>query len=371
MDMYRQLKGDVRVLHCPENLGNNAKLLSDYEKKQGIHSWSISLRKEAFGFVADQTLVNSGSFLLGELARWRLLWIALRHFDVIHFNNGKTIMPHRVPFKSVKKRTNVITAILYSIYAYIFEGLDLPILRAFGKDIYVTVQGSDARLSTHYTQRHKPQILAELNPDYLSPIADRYKKNRISKMEKYATSIFCLNPDLLRNFSAKAKFLPYYNIDTAQIKPHAIFDNDSIHIVHAPSKRDIKGTKYILEAIANIQKNDSRIKFTLVENLSNQDAQKVYDRADLFIDQLIVGWYGGVAVEVMARGVPVLCFLDFPLEISDTKLHDIKSNIPIINTSIETIERDLTNLLKNDKSVVKEIGDQSRIFVDRMHRLSL
>ena len=369
MDMYHHLKPEGRVLHCPDNLGNNAKLLSDHEKEKGINSWSISLRKEAFGFEADQTLAKSGSFFWGELARWKLLWIAVRNFDVIHFNNGKTIMPHRVPFESVKRRTNTITATLYSVYAFMFEGLDLPILRALGKDIYVTVQGSDARLSTHYTELHKPAVLSDLNADYLSPIADNYKKKRIRKIEKYATSIFCLNPDLLKNFSDKARFIPYYNVDASKIQTHSVFDNDSIHIVHAPSKRDIKGTKYILEAITNIQKNDSRIRFTLVENISNQDAQKIYDSADLFIDQLIVGWYGGVAVELMARGVPVLCFLDFPRETPDTNLRDIQSNIPIINTSIETLESDLINLLKRDKLAMKEVGDRSRLFTDELHTL--
>ncbi len=367
--MYQQLKTGARVLHCPDNVGNNAKLLSDHEKKTGIDSWSISLRKDTFGFNADQTLVSSGSFFWGELARWKLLWIAARHFDVVHFNNGKTIMPHRIPFESIKKRTNTVTAILYSIYSFILEGADLRILRALGKEMYATYQGSDARFSAHYTERHRPEVLSELNRDYLSSVADLFKERRIARIEKYAAAIYCLNPDLLKNFSSKAQFVPYYNVDVSKVTPHSIFDDDIIHIVHAPSKRDIKGSKYIVKAVENIKKSNSRIQFTMVENMSNKDARKIYDKADLFIDQLIVGWYGGAAVELMARGVPTMCYIDSTATDSEGTLNRVLSNLPIIKTSIETIEHDLSTLLKQDRTVLKEAGENSRLFVEAIHRI--
>ena len=360
---YTELNQSSRILHCPENLGNNAKRLSDHEKKLGFNSWSISLRKEAYGFEADQTLVKSGSFILGELARWRLLWIAVLNYDIIHFNNGKTIMPHRVPFSSVRNRTNALIALLYSIYSLIFEGLDLWILKAFGKTIYFTYQGSDARYSTHYTNLHDDQVLASLNKDYLSASADRYKQKRIKRSEKYADAIYCLNPDLLRNFSSKASFVPYYNIDVTEVEPHDVFTNETIHIVHAPSKRDIKGTKYILKAVEDIQKTDSRIRFTLVENLSNSDAQKVYNTADLFIDQLIVGWYGGVSVELMARGVPVMCFMEDTSDIANFK----QFKTTILNTSIAMLERDLRELLASPLKDLNTWGKSSREFAINHH----
>ena len=367
--MYKDTTNTTRILHCPDNLGNNAKQLSDYQKEQGLNSWSISPRKEQFGFEADQTLVKSGSFVLGEFARWRLLWIAIFNFDVIHFNNGRTIMPHRLPFASVRKRTNSIVAALYVIYAWVLEGKDLFILKALGKKIYFTYQGSDARLSSHYFQLHSGDVLTELNPDYLSPKADQYKLRRIKRTEKYAEGIICLNPDLLTYFSSKAKFQPYYNIDLNEIKPHKILESNTVHIVHAPSKRDIKGTKYIVNAINELREKNSNLRFSLVEGMSNRKAQKIYDTADIFIDQLIVGWYGGVAVELMARGVPVMCFINSSTDIQDTQIQSIESKLPILKTSIETIKTDLENLLKLNKAEIRAIGENSRIFVNEEHRL--
>lgn len=352
-------------MHCPENLGNNAKRLSDYEKSLGFKSFSISLRKESFGFEADQTLVKSGSFALGELARWKLLLLAISNYDVIHFNNGKTIMPHRIPFESIRKRTNIFTALLYTPYAWLLEGKDIFLLKLMGKRLYFTFQGSDARLSTHYTALHPTKVLAKLNPDYISARADAYKTKRIARAEKHADKIYCLNPDLLRNFSSKAKFRPYYNVDTHEVAPHNIFENDTIHIVHAPSKRDIKGTSYILEAVNNICLTQKNIRFTLVENLSNKDAQKVYDTADLFIDQLIVGWYGGVSVELLARGVPVICFLADTSNLPQAK--NLTTTLPIFNSSIDTIQTDLENILKRPKNELKTWGKSGIGFVQQFH----
>jgi len=355
----------TRILHCPENLGGNAKRLSDHEKGHGFKSWSISLRKEVFGFEADQTLVKSGSFLLGELARWKLLWLAVTGYDVIHFNNGKTIMPHRIPFSSIRKRTNLLIALLYTPYSWLFEGKDLCFLKLVGKQISFTFQGSDARLSSHYTALHPAKVIEKLNPDYVSARADSYKLKRIARAEKFADEIYCLNPDLLRNFSARAKFRPYYNVDTHEIAPHEVFADDTVHIVHAPSKRDIKGTSYIVEAVNNICSTKPNVRFTLVENLSNEDAQKIYDTADLFIDQLIVGWYGGVSVELLARGVPVICFM---ADTSDLPQVEVLTNaVPICNSNINTIEADLEEILKRPKDELKRCGESGVEFVKKFH----
>lgn len=362
----RSVKGE-RILHCPENVGNNARRLAEIERSQGAISWSISLRKEAFGFQADQTLVPSGSFMRGELARWKLLWIALSQYEIIHFNNGKTIMPHRLPFKSLKKRSNLFIASFYYLYSLIFEGKDLYLLKLFSKKIYFTFQGSDARYSSHFNEIHSSDVLSGLNADYLSPAADRFKKKRIKRARRCANKIFCLNPDLLKNLGSDAKFIPYYNVDISSITAQSIFQNKSIHIVHAPSKKDIKGTKYIVEAIKQLQKKHN-IKFTLIEGLTNKEAQKIYDTADLLIDQLIVGWYGGVAVELMARGVPVICFLnEKDLEQIDK---EFINDLPVIKSNIKTITQDLHELILRPSKELESIGVLSRKFVLKHHEIN-
>src|SRR5262249_38314037 len=62
---------------------------------------------------------------------------------------------------------------------------------------------------------------------------------------------------------------------------------------------------------AALQELASRFDFEYVpiRSVSHEDAMKLYRSADLVIDQLLAGWYGGIAVETMAMGKPVACYI--------------------------------------------------------------
>jgi glycosyltransferase involved in cell wall biosynthesis len=44
--------------------------------------------------------------------------------------------------------------------------------------------------------------------------------------------------------------------------------------------------------------------------MSHEEAKRQYARADLMIDQIRLGWYGGVAVEAMRMGIPVAVYIN-------------------------------------------------------------
>ena len=46
-----------------------------------------------------------------------------------------------------------------------------------------------------------------------------------------------------------------------------------------------------------------------MENKSHEEALALYRSADIAIDQVLAGWYGGFAVELMAMGKPVACYI--------------------------------------------------------------
>ena len=60
-------------------------------------------------------------------------------------------------------------------------------------------------------------------------------------------------------------------------------------------------------------------------------------KADIVIDQLLIGWYGGQAVEGLAQGKTVLSFI-YPLYLG---LVDFGQEIPIINTNAWDLKNNL------------------------------
>lgn len=103
--------------------------------------------------------------------------------------------------------------------------------------------------------------------------------------------------------------MPYAHLDITDWVPVASTPGPTPIVIHAPSHRGAKGTAHILEAVDRLKAEGVAFEFVLVEKLSNTEARKLYERADLVVDQLLAGWYGGFAVEAMALGKPVICYL--------------------------------------------------------------
>ena len=133
-------------------------------------------------------------------------------------------------------------------------------------------------------------------------------------------------------------------------------------VVHAPTDREIKGTQYIIDTVKKLSENGYRIKLQLLENLTHIEMISACLKADLAIDQLLIGWYGGYAVEMMALEKPVICYLDKRL----SSFVPYYNKIPIINASPKTLYSVLEDFLKNAESI-HQIGIKSRKFVEKIH----
>ena len=194
-------------------------------------------------------------------------------------------------------------------YSRFTELLDLKLANKLGRVTAITYNGTDARIYEYCKNNFPIHFVHTLKSSAYSKASDKYKKQRFKVVEKYSDLIYAVNPDLLHCLPSKAKFLPYSCIDLNSCK--ALYKNDDkpVHIVHAPTNRAIKGTKYIIEAIDKLKNNGANFKFTLIEDLTNSDARKLYENADILVDQLLAGFYGGLSVEFMALGKPVICYI--------------------------------------------------------------
>ena len=196
---------------------------------------------------------------------------------------------------------------------------------------------------------------------------DEIKSLKIKKASKYVNHIFALNPDLLWSLpDGLASFLPYTVSSWYEIQRTRNRIDKEIVIVHSPTSREIKGTDLIIDAVKRIKKRHSNIRFVMVENVPNKKAIEIYKRANIVIDQVLVGWYGGFAVEAMKMGKPVAVFLrDEDLRFVPLPMvKDLKD--AIINISPFNIDCVLEEYLNDSRLLIKK-SEAALEFVHKWH----
>lgn len=321
---------NLRVLHAPTDVGNQPWGVSRAERQLGVTSRTVVYLKIFKGFGADDDLHFEKHSRLGRL------WVAGRYFiaalwkyDVFHFYFATTFFPHF---------------------------FDLPILKLFRKKIFFTFQGCDIRAAEGCAP-------AVLNPEKHTHAPYKVQQQRLRTILRYATKTYVLNPDLLR-YSPTSEQLTYASVDVATWPIHIpIYTlGKEVTIFHAPSDRLVKGSDYLEAAVKELQRAGYKIKLDLVTGVPHDVVLEHIKNADIVVDQLLVGWYGGFAVETMAMGKPTICFIE-PEWLSWTPM---KNDLPIINASTKTIRSVLQELLDHPETW-ERIGRASRQFCEQYH----
>jgi glycosyltransferase involved in cell wall biosynthesis len=121
----------------------------------------------------------------------------------------------------------------------------------------------------------------------------------------------------------------------------------------------------VVDAVSRLRADGVDFDFQLVEGLPHAEARALYRRADLLVDQLLVGWYGGLAVELMALERPVVAYL------RESDLGwlppEMRAEIPIVSATPETIYEVLKELLTSRRVELAELGRRGRAYVERWH----
>lgn len=359
----------MRILHLPMSVGGNPQGLARAERELGLKSWCVAFDRTHFDYKSDEVLMrHKEKPLVREIKRWLLLWRAIRDFDVVHFNFGTSIMPQWTPLPPGDHPQDLSwLRRAYRFYVRHLELADLPLLNRAGKGIVVTYQGDDARQGDFCRAHFAISPANEVEPGYYCAESDAKKRQRISKFAEYADRIFALNPDLLYVLPPRAEFLPYSHID---LRSWRIVDERNPKpatpvVAHAPSHRGAKGTRFILDAVSRVQAEGLPLRFLLVEGLPHAEARRLYERADLLIDQLLCGWYGGVAVEFMALGKPVICYIrEDDLRFIPASMQE---DLPLIRATPESIYHVLRECLTIRRHELTEIGHLGRDYVEKWH----
>ena len=145
----------------------------------------------------------------------------------------------------------------------------------------------------------------------------------------------------------------------ADFTPVSPSDNPRPLVVHAPSNREKKGTRYVIEACEALE-----VELDIVEGVPHVEARERYARADIVVDQLNAGWHGVFALEAMALGKPVVAHLD--PETVDRSADGYGVRIPIVPATKDTLTEALRPLVESPP-LRRELGEASRAYVEQVH----
>ncbi len=228
--------------------------------------------------------------------------LALSRFDIFHFFSGETLLTRRL------------------------RRIELRLYRLFGKRVIVHFVGTDIRNPEYviWKDRHLCRVAGEADaPPRSAPWQLRLVRDSVD----FADHILVSTPDLLE-IVPSAEFLPVvldvekFNAECAAPRQEPTLQDaqGDVTILHAPSNVAMKGTALLEPAVRALVAEDPGVNLILTHELEIETGSvysvprpmlfALYDRADVVVDQLTIGWYGLQSVEALMRGCAVICGVD-------------------------------------------------------------
>jgi hypothetical protein len=347
----------MKILHGPVNVGNQPWALSRAERRLGATSDLVIRNGTWLNYPADRTLSRDGSGFFEIAVRSILFGLGVPwKYDVLHFYFGQTFLsPGRSFFKS-------------SFLEGIFDAcstIDLRVAKMLGRKRFMTLQGCDARLAGEGNLRNDWTMCATGHCSLYQTcigVLDARRRYTIRKVLPFFDRVFYLNPEL-GHVVPEGQFLPYASVEIEKFDVKLPSPEGRPIILHAPSDGSIKGTPMILDALEQLR---TRYDFDLilVEKKTHEEALALYRSADIAIDQVFAGWYGGFAVEMMAMGKPVACYIrEQDMKFVPPAMRD---DLPILQIDPRRLVDDLAIILER-RAEWQNVGERSRRYVERWH----
>jgi len=212
-----------------------------------------------------------------------------------------------------------------------------------GIRIVVAPHGGDIAYKNRFVDRY--DTIARKQRDYPQWSLSEFSApalERIALFCRYASLVLGADSNLQRFLPRKDIVFKYFPIDCDVLRPSEVTASRRTMalIMHAPNHRSVKGTDYLIAAVARLQEAGIACELELLEGVPRTDALLRYQEADIIADQFCIGAFGAFATEGLALGKPVLTYLD------QEHLGDPVFNLPLVNTNVENIERVLAVLVQ-------------------------
>lgn len=329
--------GKMRVFHGVRNYGTQSGFLARELRKNGIVAASVT-KYDPFDRLTDVTLKNRGDNIVEKV--YNYVWnqaysvYCFFNYNIFHFYPGRTFLRSRWM---------------------------LPLYRFFGKKVVFEYLGVDVQKYKYSVENFKyTNIIYKIDKSEAEE-HDQSIDKMLKQHERYADLQLVCAP-CYSPFVPGSTVLPLgLDLSTYKYEPMPKREG-AVKIMHAPTHRGNKGTKFILSAIDRLIQEGYPVEKMLVENVSHDRLKEMYMECDIFVDQIMGGWYGTASVEAMALGRPVVCSIYEEF----SKYVDYGDRVPMIHADPDIIYDVLKHLVDN-RAALPEIGKKGREFVEEVH----
>lgn len=232
--------------------------------------------------------------------------------------------------------------------------LDLLPLKERGKKLFFQYRGQEIRTAAEFSKSPYHYVNHRNSGSLFRRMPDHTKLAALNFIRSVADGIFVTDPEL-QTYVPEATIIPRV-LHTEEWPFVGIEKSSCPLVVHAPSRRGVKGTEAILNAVRRLQRRLS-FRFKLVEGLPHAQAKAAYEEADIVIDQLRIGWYGVLATETMALGKPTIAYIRSDL----WEKHG--AALPIINANPDTIEKVLESAILDNELRLRKAKESREYFL--------
>lgn len=322
--IYKSFQQKMRILHGTSNPGFQCTKISRAQRKLGYKSDCLIDEGNSFKVRADFNLeLDKATYLNAHIKRLKAFLKFLPKYDVFHFHVGTFLNPC----------------------------LDIPLLKMLDKKVVFHCHGYELIKAL---DPQRARIIYGSEP----MIAELMPKMNYRIFTRFSDAILVSEPDLLP-YVPKAIWIPQ-PIDTEYwTSTVSRPSTSSLKIVHTPSNKNKKGTRFVVSAVKKLKSLGYDLELEIVHGVPHREIKQYVERADIFVDQLLVGWYGNAAVEAMALEKPVCVYIREDLE-------KYLGECPVVNANPKNLFDKLKMLVENP-SLRKDLGTQGREYIEEYH----
>ncbi|GEM_PF-1767674 len=330
----------LRVLMAPQNFADQPMALVRALRKKGFDAHQIHYTAHGvhpLGYALDRAIEIEDLDIRKQL---EVLEQCLEEgFDIYHFWQRSLL--HDRPLRGL-------------------TGLDLPLIKARDASIFHRFTGADLRMS------EKDRSFNKFSPyhyGYTNPFDEKRQAAYLDFLKDYVETFFVQDPEMAQ-FFPDARILPR-GLELDNWQPIGIQASERPLIVHAPSNPLVKGSRFIMEAVEQLQRENLSFEFKQLDRVPHEQAREWYEKADIIVDQILIGATGVLTLEAWALAKPCVTFLREDLFQSFYQTSDL----PVANATPDTITTVLRNLIK-DFEWREDLARRGRETVEKFHNIN-